>query len=216
MKKTEEKNFSKKSLLIYSVIALAVVLAIILFASTGSNKSMNLDLTDFEKIAVYGYLEDYLSLDKLYLLAGKSSYDDLHYTRSKIKSILDEQYNSNPDSTIPVSIINSELNDKYSIDSNNIDYHGILVSDYEYMPDQNAFRRVEGANKNMGSLENEVDTVSNSNYELSITNINQVSDNSFVVNFDVVDSSNNSVHQSGNVTVKVIDGTYELENCTIN
>ena len=195
------------------MILIITLLCIFLF-----NQSKELKLSDFEKIAIYGYLEDYLSLDKLYMLSGNSSYDDLHYTQSKIKEVLDSYYEQNHSEIIPTNVITSELEEKYGISTDTLDFHGILVSNYEYLPEDNSFKRVEGANSGLADSENQVQAIANSNDKVSVKSIEKISNDSYLVNFDIISSSDleNQISQSGNVTIKVANNSYELTSCNIN
>lgn len=219
MKKTEEKTFDNKNkiIIICAIIAIAIIIITLLCVFL-FKPSKELKLSDFERIAIYGYLEDYLSLDKIYMLSGKSSYDNLQYTQSKVKEVLDSYYETNHEDTIPTSVITSELDSKYDISSDTLDFHGILVSDYEYLPEEDAFRRVEGANSGLSSIENQVQMTTNSGDKLSVKNIEKISNNSYTVYFDIVDSTTQDsvVSETGTATISVINGSYELESCTIN
>lgn len=216
MKKTEDKLFCKNSFITFCAIIAIAIITISLLCAFILKPSKKLQLSEFEKIAIYGYLEDHLSLDKLYLLSGKSSYNNLQYTQSKVKEILDSYYENHNEDIIPTSIVTSELGTKYNISSDTIDFHGILVSNYEYLPEQDAFKRVEGANIGLASIESQVQTDANSTDKLSITNIEKISDNSYIVYFDVISSETENVaSKTGAVTISVINGSYELENCTI-
>ena len=164
------RNIMKnKFILIGSIVFVVIVITILCIFLLKS--SSVLELSDFEKIAVYGYLEDYLSLDKLYLLSNKSSYDESQYLQSKVKQILDSHYEKSHDELIPTSIISDELSKNYGISADSLDYHGILVSDFEFSPQDNAFIRVEGANSGVSSIENQVFMNENSDNKLSIKKI---------------------------------------------
>lgn len=213
MEKTKETNLIKKRAIIIASCTIIVVIVVAICITLFFGNSKKLELSDFERIAVYNYLDDYLSLDKLYLLAGKSNYDDLQFTQSKIKQILDEQYSANSEGTISTSTISSELERVYGI-SSDIDYHGILVSDYEFLPDEDAFKRVDGANSGMTSIENNVEMDANGNEKVSVSNIEKLSDSSYKVFFDVVDSlSDSRVLNSGSVVISVDNGSYKLDSC---
>lgn len=217
MKKTEEKNFlTKKNILI--VCGFIVILLIIILFSIFSFKSSNkLKLSEFEKKAIYGYFESYLSLDKLYSLSGNSYFDELQYTQSKIKQALDSYYFANNVPTIPTSEVSSILQEKYGISTNAIDYHGIIVSDYEYIPEDNCFRRVDGANRGMSTIENQVQNIVNDK-KISVQNIEKSSNTDYIIYFDIISANNaeNLPIESGNVTIKLVNNTFELENCNIN
>ena len=219
MKRTEEKTFDNKNkiIIICAIVAFAIIIITLLCVFL-FRPSKELKLSEFEKVAIYGYLENYLSLDKLYMLSGKSSYDNLQYTQSKVKEALDSYYESHNENTIPTSAITSELESKYDISSDTLDFHGILVSNYEYLPEEDAFRRVEGANSGLSSIENQVQMVTNNVDKLSVKNIEKLSDNSYMVYFDIVDSTTQDsvVSETGTATISVINGSYELESCTIN
>lgn len=208
----------KTRILSFSIFFAIFVIVFSLIMGIALRPSKFLELSEFEKIAIYGYLEDYLSLDKLYMLSGKSSYDNLQYNQSKVKEILDSYYEEHNENIIPTSIITSELEAKYNIPSNSIDFHGILVSNYEYLPEQNAFQRVEGANSGMASIETQVNSIANSNdKKISITNIERLSDISYIVHFNIVSSnSENTTSETGNATISINNGIYELESCNIN
>lgn len=197
--------------------ALAIIVLIVIYVAILGSTKVPTKLDEFQKVAIYGYLEDYLSLDKLYLKAGKSNYDDLQYTQSKVKQILDSEYQRNPESTISTSVISAELSNLYDISSDTIDYHGILVSDYEFVPEEDAFKRVDGANRAMASIENVVELTGNSNEKISITGIEKLTENSYKVNFNVVDSlSVDRILNSGNATIIAQNGAYELDSCSFD
>lgn len=206
MAKSKKKNTNKKVLFLF--VLLALIILVITF-SIRIHKS-KLKMSDFEKIAVYGYLENFLSLDKLYSISGKSDFNDMQITQSKIKEILDAHY-ANNETEIFASSVLSELPNDISID-----FRSIVISDYEYSESKNAFIRKDGANSGIANIETKIQN-ENASKSISITNIEKISKESYKVYFNVIEKNdNNNVLESGVVTIAVNNNSFNIESCSFD
>lgn len=82
VKKKKNFKFDYKKLAIFIIIMVVLIVSVVLIAMYVSrNKTLNFD--NFEKIAIYSYLEDdLLDVDTLYKISGKSNYNELSEVNS--------------------------------------------------------------------------------------------------------------------------------------
>lgn len=203
MKNSKEKSLNKNTFIIASIAILVVIVSIIIciLISNNSNK-----LTDFEKIAIYGYLGNTLDVNELYALSGNSTYDPLTSSAVEIKAFLENYTSNNNTDTVPAESIPN---------TNNIDFHGILISDYEYMPEENVFKRTPGANSNMKIIESSYNSRNEEN--IVVTDMKKLSNSSYEVYFNIVDSYDTDfVSNNGMAVIEVNeDNSFKTVSCSL-
>ena len=208
-------NFIKKYKLLLITFAIIIIIAIcliIFLSSRGEEKE--LELSDFEKIAIYNYLEnDFLDMQTLYLTANNNNLNDVELMQVQIQDALDTYFSNNPDATsVSVSEINSILSTDYNIDTSLVDFHGLVLSNYEYNPDTDEI--VVNPNTNIQADTSLYNDFSNlDNQSLDITKITQISDNQYKVYGNILD--NDSIISTIEITLKVENDALTIENCSI-
>ena len=213
---TKEKLLeNKKFLIIGGIIVFAIIVLVVIFLVLNSSKTLK--LSKFEEIAVYGYLEDYLSPQELYYISGESSLDELQYLQLQVKKAIDSYAQEYQTDTVPVSSITSALSENKLLKDVNVDFHGIVVSNYEYSPEEDAYIRVEGANSGVAFIEGDIANDSNLNVTTKVKEIKELEKNKFTVYFDLVDSSSDSVSDSGEVVLSINeeDSSFNIDSCKI-
>lgn len=215
-----EKGSSKK--LDYKKIAIAVAILVFLIVMIvlivkQSTKDSELKLNDFEKIAVYNYLEDdLLDVATLYQLSGKTDHNEMQIFQSKLKQALDTYFTSHSESEVSTSTIIGLIDSKYV--PSNVDFHGIVVSDYEYNPEKDSFVKSIGANANISGIESEINSIDYSDKKASVQKIEKTKDNKCKVTFNIVSSiiSSDSVEATGEAILSIQDDDLKIDSCTIN
>ena len=213
---TKEKLLkNKKFLIIGGIIVFALIVLVVIFLVLNSSKTLK--LSKFEEIAVYGYLEDYLSPQELYYISGESSLDELQYLQLQVKKAIDSYAQEYQTDTVPVSSITSALSENKLLKNVNVDFHGIVVSDYEYSPEEDAYIRVEGANSGVAFIEADIANDSNLNVSTKVKEIKELEKNKFTVYFDLVDGSSDSVSDSGEAVLSINneDSSFNIDSCKI-
>ena len=135
-------EFLKKYKLPVIIIVIVLIIVILLAIFLSNRKTeKELELSDFEKIAIYNYLEnDLLDMQTLYLKANNSNLNDVEMIQVQVQDALDNYFANNPNATsVSTSVIYSILSNNYDIDSSLVDFHGIVLSNYEYNPDTNEY-----------------------------------------------------------------------------
>lgn len=217
--KVEKKSKSnldyKRIAIIIGIIALIIILIIVI--KNSSKTSNDLELDDFEKIAVYSYLEDnLLDVSTLYSLSGNSDYNDIQIFQAKLKQALDEYFSTSSDNEVSTSTILGLIDSQYI--PSNVDFHGILVSDYEYDTENDTFVKSAGANANISGLEAEINTIDYSDKKADVQKIEKLSDNTFKVTFNIVNSTveDGIAEATGEVVLSIQDDELVIDSCTIN
>ena len=213
---TKEKLLkNKKFLIIGGIIVFAIIVLVVIVLVLNSSKTLK--LSKFEEIAVYGYLEDYLSPQELYYISGESSLDELQYLQLQVKKAIDLYAQEYQTDTVPVSSITSALSENKLLKDVNVDFHGIVVSDYEYSPEEDAYIKKEGANSGVSFIEGDIANDSNLNVTTKVKEIKELEKNKFTVYFDLVDSSSDSVSDSGEVVLSINeeDSSFNIDSCKI-
>ena len=213
---TKEKLLkNKKFLIIGGIIVFAIIVLVVIVLVLNSSKTLK--LSKFEEIAVYGYLEDYLSPQELYYISGESSLDELQYLQLQVKKAIDSYAQEYQTDTVPVSSITSALSKNKLLKDANVDFHGIVVSDYEYSPEEDAYIRKDGANRGVAFIESDIVNDSNLNVSTKVKEIKELEKNKFTVYFDLVDGSSDSVSDSGEAVLSINeeDSSFNIDSCKI-
>ena len=219
MEVKKKKNFKLdyKKLAIFVVIMVILIVSVVLIAMyVSKNHTLNFDT--FEKVAIYSYLEDdLLDIATLYNLSGNSDYNEMQVFQSKLKQALDSYFASNSSANeVSTSEAMSLVDSKYI--PSGVDFHGIIVSDYTYNPENDTFTRTPGANANIAGIEAEVNSIDYSDKKASVQNIEKTSDDKYKVIFNIVNSmiDNPTPEATGEAILSIKDDELNIDSCTIN
>ena len=215
--KSQKKSKIKlnyKNIGIVFAIILIIIIAIILVINLNKDKELKFD--EFEKIAIYNYFEnDLLNVETLYQLSGKSTYNELEVFQSKLKQALDNYFLNNSSNEVDSALILSSIESKYIPD--NVDFHGILVSDYEYNFENDTFVKSPGANPGLSNIESQVSGIDYSNQTSSVQKIEKLDDNKYKIYFNITDSVNTeNIFNSGEVIIHIENNEFVIDSCSIN
>ncbi len=218
VKKKKNFKFDHKKLAIFIIIMVVLIVSIVVIAVYLS-KNHTLEFNDFERIAVYNYLEDdLLDVATLYDLAGKSEYNDIEIFQSKLKRALDSYFASNNSANeVSTSEIMSLVDSKYI--PSGVDFHGIIVSDYTYNPENDTFEKTPGANSNIAGIEAGANSIDYSDKKAIVQTIEETSDDKYKVIFNIVDSmviDNPTTEATGEVILSIKNNDFNIDSCTIN
>lgn len=208
-------EFLKKYKLPVIIIVIVLIIVILLAIFLSNRKTeKELELSDFEKIAIYNYLEnDLLDMQTLYLKANNSNLNDVEMIQVQVQDALDNYFANNPNATsVSTSVIYSILSNNYDIDSSLVDFHGIVLSNYEYNPDTNEI--VINNNSDVQpdmSLNAEFDNLDNQ--KLDITKITELPDGQYKVYGNILD--NESIISTAEIVLKLENDTIQIGECSI-
>lgn len=208
-------EFLKKYKLPVIIIVIILIIVILLAIFLSNRKTeKELELSDFEKIAIYNYLEnDLLDMQTLYLKANNSNLNDVEMIQVQVQDALDNYFANNPNATsVSTSVIYSILSNNYDIDSSLVDFHGIVLSNYEYNPDTNEI--VINNNSDVQpdmSLNAEFDNLDNQ--KLDITKITELPDGQYKVYGNILD--NESIISTAEIVLKLENDTIQIGECSI-
>ena len=208
-------EFLKKYKLPVIIIVIVLIIVILLAIFLSNRKTeKELVLSDFEKIAIYNYLEnDLLDMQTLYLKANNSNLNDVEMIQVQVQDALDNYFANNPNATsVSTSVIYSILSNNYDIDSSLVDFHGIVLSNYEYNPDTNEI--VINNNSDVQpdmSLNAEFDNLDNQ--KLDITKITELPDGQYKVYGNILD--NESIISTTEIVLKLENDTIQIGECFI-
>lgn len=209
-------DFIKKYKFILITVAIIIIVAICLIISLSTrNTETELTFSDFERTAIYNYLEnDLLDMQTLYLKANNSNLNDVEMIQVQVQDALDNYFSNNPNATsISVNEITSILSSEYNMDTSLVDFHGLVLSNYEYNPDTDEITISNNSNIQANdSLYNEFANIENQT--LDITKITQISDHEYKVYGNILD--NDSVISTTEVTLKLENNTFSIESCSIS
>lgn len=216
VEKKSNKNVNIQKMIIV-VIAILIVIAIVFAIVKGSSKEKALDFNDFEKAAIYGYLEDsLLDVQTIYQKSGASPYNELQIFQANLKQALDSYFATSTESSVSTSTILGMVNSS-SIPAS-IDFHGIIVSDYEYNPETDSFEKAPGANANLAGIESDANSIDYSDKKASVQKIEETDNGQYKVTFNIVNRmiDDATAEATGEAILSLQDGKLVLESCTIN
>ena len=208
-------EFLKKYKLPVIIIVIVLIIVILLAIFLSNRKTeKELELSDFEKIAIYNYLKnDLLDMQTLYLKANNSNLNDVEMIQVQVQDALDNYFANNPNATsVSTSVIYSILSNNYDIDSSLVDFHGIVLSNYEYNPDTNEI--VINNNSDVQpdmSLNAEFDNLDNQ--KLDITKITELPDGQYKIYGNILD--NESIVSTAEIVLKLENDTIQIGECSI-
>lgn len=216
VEKKSSKNLNSKKLIITLISVIAIVVVIFSIVKLFS-KDNSLEFNDFEKAAIYGYLENtILNMQEVYQVSGKSQYNELQIFQSSLKQALDSYFATSSENSVPTSTILGMVN------SNNlpasVDFHGIVVSDYEYNPETDSFERAPGANANLAGIEADANSINYLDKKASVQKIEETPEHKYKVSFNIVNSiiGDEAIESTGEAIIALQDGELILESCTLN
>ena len=216
VEKKSIKNLNQKKL-IAGLITIVLIIAIIFAIINAFSKNKSMEFNDFEKAAIYGYLEDsILDMKEVYQISGKSQYNELQIFQANLKQALDSYFATSTDTSVSTSTILGMVNSSNL--PSTVDFHGIVVSDYEYNPETDSFEKAPGANAGLSGIEADANSINYSDKKASVQKIEETEDNKYIVSFNIVNSmiDNGNVEATGEATITLQDGKLVLESCTIN
>lgn len=216
VEKKSSKNLDSQKLII-ALIAIIIIVVVIFAIIKIFSKDKALEFNDFEKAAIYGYLENtVLDMQEVYQLSGTSQYNELQIFQANLKQALDSYFATSSDTSVSTSTILGMINSN-SIPTS-VDFHGIVVSDYEYNPETDSFEKAPGANANLAGIEADASSITYSDKKASVQKIEETDDNKYKVSFNVVNSmiDDEVVEATGEAIISLQDGELILESCTIN
>lgn len=208
-------EFLKKYKLPVIIIVIVLIIVILLAIFLSNRKTeKELVLSDFEKIAIYNYLEnDLLDMQTIYLKSNNSELNDVEMIQVQVQDALDNYFANNPNATsVSTSVIYSILSNDYDIDSSLVDFHGIVLSNYEYNPDTNEI--VINNNSDVQpdmSLNAEFDNLDNQ--QLDITKITELPDGQYKIYGNILD--NESIVSTAEIVLKLENDTIQIGECSI-
>lgn len=208
-------EFLKKYKLPVIIIVIVLIIVILLAIFLSNRKTeKELELSDFEKIAIYNYLEnDLLDMQTLYLKANNSNLNDVEMIQVQVQDALDNYFANNPSATsVSTSVIYSILSTEYDIDSSLVDFHGIVLSNYQYNPetDEIVINNDSNVQPDM-SLNAEFDNLDNQ--KLDITKITELPDGQYKVYGNILD--NESIISTAEIVLKLENDTIQIGECFI-
>ena len=206
------KKYKIQILIIVIILIITICLAVFL---PSKDTEQELQFSDFEKVAIYDYLEnDLLDMQTLYLTANNSELNDVEMIQVQVQNALDNYFSNNPSATsVSVNEIYSILSNEYGIDTSLVDFHGLVLSNYEYNPETDEI--IINGNTDIQpdtTLNNEFANLDNQ--KLEITKITQISDNQYKVYGNILD--NDSVISTTEITLKLENDTLQIETCYIS
>ena len=196
--------------------AIVVVLIFIIVLITNLNNNKELKFDEFEKIAIYNYFEnDLLNVESLYKLSGNSNYNELEIFQAQLKQALDNYFSNNSGNEVDSALILSSIEGEYIPD--NMDFHGILISDYEYNFEKDTFVKSPGANPGLSYVESQAGGQDYSNQKTNIQKIEKIEDNKYKIYFNITDSVNTeNIFNSGDVIIHIENNEFVIDSCSIN
>lgn len=210
-------DFVKKNKILILTLAVIIIIAIclIIFLSTkDSNTEKELVFSDFEKTAIYHYLEDdLLDMKTLYLKDNNNDLNDVEIIQVQVQYALDNYFTNNPNTTsVSVSEINSILSSEYNVDTSLVDFHGLVLSNYEYNPETDEIM-VNGNSDTQPNMALYNEFANLENQSLEITKITQLSENEYKVYGNILD--NDSAIATCEVTLKLENNVFTIADCSI-
>ena len=165
-KKTENAPINKKVIILALIIIL--VITVVICINKKSDSTSNLD--EFQKQAIYSYLEEnVLDVYTLYQKAGKSEYNEIQVFQSKLKQELDNFFANNDKKSIATSEALGLVDSEYVPE--NVDFHGIIISGYEYNSEKDVLEKSDKAYANMAGVESQINSMDYSNEKAKVQNI---------------------------------------------
>lgn len=202
-----------KLAIIIAIVLIILIISLILYFSQRQSEK-ELEFSDFEKLAIYNYLEnDLLSVQTLYLKSN-SNMNNVETIQVQVQEALDNYFSQNSNTTsVSTSTILSILGSDYGIDTSLVDFHGLVLSNYEYVPETDEII----VNTNLGgqsniSLYNEYSNFRDQ--KLKIARITKLTDNEYKVYGNIVENDN--ILYSTEVTLLLENNNFIIKACSIN
>lgn len=204
----------KYMILVILAIAIAIILVVAVVAKAQNRGELKLD--EFEKVAIYGYLEDNV-IDATTVYKKVGLVDELQLFQTQLKQTLDTYFKHNSEKVVSTSVILGMMESKYIPD--NIDFNGIVISGYEFDSINNTLKKHESEYQNMNSIEEMYNDTEYINKTTKIKKIQKNKDGMYVVTFDIIDKNmpdESNVDISGEAVLKIDKNIIAIEECTLN
>lgn len=224
MEKMEKKERKLNLKILIPAVIAVIVIAIIIIICIVANSSKELKLSEFEKIGIYGYLEnDFLNVNELKLKANNQEFNEIEILQIQTKEVLDKYFNTNNIEKATEEEIMAELS-RNDIDTAMVDFNGLQIPGYEYNPETKEISRANIYEQNLDiAMYQEFE---DNNQKFKITKIEKESDNVYIVYGNFVDETElnnqqeqeeNNTQEESKVTVKlsIKDNNYTIDECTI-
>lgn len=212
--KKKKKVMNKKNIrLIIAGIILILLIVLIVVLVISKEK----DISKLEEIATKKYFEEgFIDVNELYMMSGESEIDEVQYIQAQTKRALDDYFENSGENTVDADVISGSINNPYDY---TVDFNGILVSGYEYSPEDNTFTKVEGANIELENIEANTNMITEnySSQRISVEKIEKVEKDKYKVYADIVEGDNDeTVAAKAEMTVRIEDEEIVLDTCNIS
>lgn len=215
MKIKKEKRRNKIIIIFLIIIVLVVIAGIYIISKRKVDHTLKYD--DFEKTAIYGYLEDsVLDIYTIYQLSGKAEFNETQVFQARIKKALDTYFLDKKDTSVPTTTILEMIESKYIPKS--VDFHGIIVSGYKFNPNENTFVKSEDSYANMQNIETKINDMDYINKKVCIQNIEREHNNSYKVKFNILKNNeikDGFVENSGEAVLTLNDKSIVIDSCSL-
>lgn len=217
--KTNNKKLTKTGAT--RLIIIAVFVALIITIIVQGIKLKNAKGDELQEIATKKYFESgFVSVSELYMKAGKADVDEVQFMQAALKSALDQWFATNGGETVEGSQIMGMISNPYNF---NVDFNGLLVSGYEYSLENDTFRKVDGANSNLGNIEANTNmTISNyDGQKIMVNDIKKTGKNTYKLFANIVRDSGQpgdeaNIEAKSEINVKIENNEIVLESAEIS
>ena len=207
MKKNKKEYYGKIAII---AIIIILILIILIFVINKLTKNSELKFNEFEKTTIYGYLENnVLDVETLYKMSGKSEFNEIQIFQAKLKLTLDEYFKEHQGNSVSVSTILDLVDSKYI--PNTVDFHGIIMSNYEFNANDNTFVKSKNTNLNISIMESQINQIDYTNKKASVEKIKKETENKYKITFNIINNQN--VENSGNAIISLENGKFAIEDC---
>lgn len=180
----QNKTKQNKSNIIKVIIGILIVVIITIIIAVVT-KHKNSDYSQLEEIAAKKYFENgFISVNELYIKAGKSDVDEVQTMQVSLKKALDEYFATTSETTVSAETILSMMENPYGL---RVDFNGLVVSGYRYSPVDETFTKEDGAYRNMAVTEGLIESriYENDNKKIMVQRIEKTGDNTYKVTADI-------------------------------
>lgn len=207
MKKNEKKNYKKIAIIAIIIILILTIIIVIINKLTKNNE---LKFNEFEKTAIYGYLENnVLDVETLYKISGKSEFNEMQTFQAKLKLTLDKYFKEHEGNSVSTSTILELIDSKYI--PKTVDFHGIIMSNYEFNANDNTFVKSKNTNLNIAIMESQINQIDYTNRKASVEKIEKETENKYKITFNIINNQN--IENSGNAVILLENGKFTIEDC---
>lgn len=218
MSKDKFFDFIKKykiAIIIVSIVIIAIIATIIII-SINKKSEKDLKLSDFQRICIYNYLENnILDIQTLNLKSNNEGLNNVETIQVQVQSALNEYFTEHPDlQTVSVDEVYSILSNKYKIDTSMVDFHGLVLENYDFHPETNEI--VKNSNQEFTpdyQLYNQFDKENLSAQKLKITKLTKLNDNEYKVYANITENEN--LISTTEVILNIENDELNIKSCSI-